>query len=146
MKNYGKNKESSNLKYWDVNNIYGWPMSQKFSVNGFKWVEDLFELDGGFVKSYHEKGKERCFIEVDSQHLENLHNVQSDLPFLPDRIKIQKVEKLVANLHEKNEYVLHIRNLKQTLNHGFVLKKKNHRIIKFNEKAWLKSYMKNTMR
>ena len=124
MKNYGKNKESSNLKYWDVNNIYGWPMSQKFSVNGFKWVEDLFELDGGFVKSYHEKGKERCFIEVDSQHLENLHNVQSDLPFLPDRIKIQKVEKLVANLHEKNEYVLHIRNLKQTLNHGFVLKKK----------------------
>ena len=125
MKNYGKNKESSNLKYWDVNNIYGWPMSQKFSVNGFKWVEDLFELDGGFVKSYHEKGKERCFIEVDSQHLENLHNVQSDLPFLPDRIKIQKFEKLVANLHEKNEYVLHIRNLKQTLNHGFVLKKKS---------------------
>ena len=125
MKNYVKNKESSNLKYWDVNNIYGWPMSQKFSVNGFKWVEDLFELDGGFVKSYHEKGKERCFIEVDSQHLENLHNVQSDLPFLPDRIKIQKVEKLVANLHEKNEYVLHIRNLKQTLNHGFVLKKKS---------------------
>ena len=53
-------------------------------------------------------------------------------------MKIEKVEKLVANLHDKTEYVIHIRNLKQALNHGLVLKKIN-RIIKFKQKDWLKS-------
>ena len=52
-------------------------------------------------------------------------------------MKIEKVEKLVVNLHDKNEYVIHIRNLKQALDHGLVLKKV-HRVIKFNQNAWLK--------
>ena len=55
-------------------------------------------------------------------------------------MKIEKVEKLVANLHDKTEYVIHIRNLKQALNHGLVLKKV-HRVIKFNKNAWLKPYI-----
>ena len=53
-------------------------------------------------------------------------------------MKIEKVKKLVANIDDKTEYVIHIRNLKQALNHGLVLKKL-HRIIEFKEKAWLKS-------
>ena len=52
-------------------------------------------------------------------------------------MKIEKVEKLVANLHDKNEYVIHIRNLKQALNNVLVFKKL-HRVIKFNQNAWLK--------
>ena len=55
-------------------------------------------------------------------------------------MKFGKVEKLVANLHDKTEYVIHIRNLKQALNHGLVLKKV-HRVIKFNQNAWLKPYI-----
>ena len=55
-------------------------------------------------------------------------------------MKIEKVEKLVANLHNKTEYFIHIRNLKQTLYHGLVLKKV-HRVIKFNQNAWLKPYI-----
>ena len=55
-------------------------------------------------------------------------------------MKIEKVEKLVANLHDKTEYVIHIRNLKQALNHRLVLKKV-HRVIKFNQNAWLKPYI-----
>ena len=55
-------------------------------------------------------------------------------------MKIEKVEKLVANLHDKSEYVIHIRNLKQALNHRLVLKKVN-RVIKFNQNAWLKPYI-----
>ena len=51
-----------------------------------------------------------------------------------------KVEKLVTNLHDKTEYVIHIRNLKQVLNHGLILKK-FHRVIKFNQKAWLKTHI-----
>ena len=57
---------------------------------------------------------------------------------MPERIKIEKVEKLVTNLHDKTEYAIHIRNLKQALNHGLELKKV-HRIIKLNQKSWLKS-------
>ena len=52
-----------------------------------------------------------------------LHEIHNDLPFLPERMKIEKVEKLVANLLEKTEYVVHITNLKQALNHGLSLKK-----------------------
>ena len=55
-------------------------------------------------------------------------------------MKIEKVEKLVTNLHDKTEYVIHIRILKQALNHGLILKKV-HRVIKFNQKAWLKPYI-----
>ena len=55
-------------------------------------------------------------------------------------MEIEKLEKLVANLHDKTEYVIHIRNLKQALNHGLVLKKL-HRVIKFNQNAWLKLYV-----
>ena len=53
-------------------------------------------------------------------------------------MRIEKVEKLVANLHDKTEYVIHIKNLKQALSHGLVLKKL-HRVINFNQHAWLKS-------
>ena len=96
MKNYGKNKESSYLKYWDVNNLYGWAMSRKLPVNGFNWIKDLSESDEGIIKSYNEKSKEGYFLEVDIQYQENLH-FQNDLPFLPGRMDIEKVDKLVAN-------------------------------------------------
>ena len=55
-------------------------------------------------------------------------------------MKIEKVEKVVANLHDKTEYVIHIKNLNQVLNHGFVLKNV-HRVYKFNQNAWLKPYI-----
>ena len=66
-------------------------------------------------------------------------NFTNVLPFLPERMKIEKVEKLVANLHDKNEYVIHIRNLNQALNHGLFLKKV-HKVIKFNQNSQLKPY------
>ena len=65
------------------------------------------------------------------------HELHNDLPFLPERMKIEKVEKLEANLHDKSQYVILIRNLKQALNHGLVLKKV-YRVIKFNQNVWLK--------
>ena len=55
-------------------------------------------------------------------------------------MKIEKVEKLAANVHNKIEYLIHIRNLKQALNHGLILKK-SHKVIKFNQNAWLKSHI-----
>ena len=67
--------------------------------------------------------------------------MHSDLPFLPERMKVNKCNKLVCNLYSKNNYVIHIRSLKQALNHGLILKKKVHRVIQFNQEAWLKPYI-----
>ena len=55
-------------------------------------------------------------------------------------MKIDKCTKLVCNLYDKNNYVVHIRSLKQALNHKLILKKV-HRIIQFNHEAWLKEYI-----
>ena len=63
-----------------------------------------------------------------------------NLALLLDQLRLKKVEKLVTNLHDKTEYVIHKRNLKQALNHGLVLKIV-HRVISFNQDEWLKAYI-----
>ena len=83
MKDYDKNKESSYLKYWDVNNLYGWAMSQKLPVNKFEWIEDTSQPDEDFIKNYNEESYEGYFVEVDVQYLEKLHKLHNDLPFSP---------------------------------------------------------------
>ena len=75
------------------------------------------------MKTYNEEIDEDYFIEVDVQYFRKLLEYHNDLPFFLQRIKIEKVENLVANLDDKTEYVIHIRNLKQASNHGLVLKK-----------------------
>ena len=72
------------------------------------------------IKNYNEKSDEGYLLEVDIQYPEKLHELHDDLPFLPEKIKIEKFEKLEANLHDKSEYVTLIRKLKQALNHGLV--------------------------
>ena len=62
------------------------------------------------------------------------------MSFLPERMKIEKIKKLIANLNDKSEYVIEVKILKQVLNHELV-SKKFHRVIKFNQKAWLKPYI-----
>ena len=139
-----KNKESSYIQYSDVNCLYGWAMSQKLPVNNLEWIKDTSQFNKVFIKNYTEESDEGYFLEVYVQYLENLREVHNDLPFFTERMKIEKVEKLVATLHDKTEYIIHIRNLKQALNHGLVLKKV-HKVIKFNQNAWLKPYIdKNT--
>ena len=80
------------------------------------------------------------FLEIDVTYSEKLHEFHNYLPFLLERMKIEKVEKLAAHLHDKIEYVIHTRNLKQALVHGLVLKKV-HSVIKFNQNPWLKPYI-----
>ena len=72
--------------------------------NVTKVVEDISELDESFMKSSNEESDEGCFLEVNIEYLETLHNLYNDLAFLPERMK------LVANLHDKTEHVIHIRN------------------------------------
>ena len=96
----------------------------------------MLKFNEGFIKSY-DKG---CILEVDVKYPKNLHDCHSDLPLLPERMKINKCCKLVYNLYDKNNYVVHIRSLKQALDHGIILKKV-HKVVQINQEAWLKEYI-----
>ena len=80
------------------------------------------------------------FLEVDVGHPKRLHNQHNGLPFLPEKMKLGKVEKLVCNLYNKCRYPIHIKTLKQALEHGLILKKV-HRVIVFKQSAWFKPHM-----
>ena len=134
MENYDENTESSFIQYLDANNLYGWAMSQKLPVNSFKWVKDTLKINEEFIKSYYENSNKGYILEVDFKYPIKLHDSDSDLLFLPRRMKIDKCSKLVCNLHNKKKYVVLIKSLKQTLNHRLKLKRV-HRIIQFNQKA-----------
>ena len=113
-------------------------MSEKLPIIGFKWVNDISGINEKFVKSYDKKNSDKGYIlEVDVDYPSKLH---SGMPFLPERMKIGKTQKLVCNLRDKKKYVVHISILKQALNHGLKLKKV-HRVIEFNQEAWLKKYI-----
>ena len=87
MKNHDKNEESSCIQYLDANNLYGWAMSQKLPVNGFKWVNN--EINEEFIKNYDENSDKGYILEVDVKYPRKLHDLHRDLSFLPKRMKIE---------------------------------------------------------
>ena len=91
-------------------------------------------------KKYDENSNIGYFFEVDIGYPEKLFNLHNDLPFLPERKNVNKVEKLICSIEDKVKYVIHIKVLKQALNHGLVLRKV-HRVIQFNQEDWLKPYI-----
>ena len=119
---YASNKY---MKDYDKNRL--WQVSSKY----FIWIEDNSQFNEDFIKKYNEESDEKCSLEVGFQYSEKLHELHNDLPFLSERITFyqkewlifQKVEKLVTNLHDKTEYVIYVRNLKQALNDQSILKK-----------------------
>ena len=135
MQNYNNNEELSYIQYLDANNLYGWAMSKKLPVNGFKWLDSnkIDEINEDFIKNYNEHNDKGYILEVDIKYSKRLHELHSDLPFLSERMEVNKRKKLVCNLFNKKKYVVHINALKQALNHGLKLKK-IHRVIKCNQK------------
>ena len=140
MKNYDENKESSFLMYVDANNLYGYAMSKKLPVDGFKWVDDLSIFTEDFIKNYDEESDIGYLFVVNVEYPKNLHMLHSDLPLLPERMKINKCDKLVCNLNDKENYTIHILALKQALNHRLTLTKV-HNVNEFRREYWLKPYI-----
>ena len=101
MNDYHENKESSYISYWDVNNLYGFAMMQKLSTFNFKWIENISQFNEVFIKNYDEKSEVGCILKIYVKYLEKIYEPLGDLPFLPERTKIEKVEKLVINLQVK---------------------------------------------
>ena len=128
--------KSSYLQYLDANNLYGWAMSQPLPTGGFKWVDvnpnEMSELATRTDQGY--------LLEVDVSYPKELHNPHNDLPFMCERMEINGVEKLVPNLRDKKNYVIHIQALNQVLQHRLRLDR-IHRAIVFNQSPWLKTYI-----
>ena len=100
----------------------------------------MFKFNEDFIKNYDEDSDKGYILGVDVKYPKNLHDLHSDLPFLPERMKINKWSKLVCNLYDKNNYVVTILSLKQALYYELILKKV-HRVTQFNQKAWIKEYI-----
>ena len=109
MNNYNKNEESSYIQYLDANNLYGWVMSKELPVNSFRWLDsdEINKINEEFIKNYNENDNKGYILEVDVKCLKRLHELHSDLQFLPERMKINKCKKLVCNLFNKKKYVIH---------------------------------------
>ena len=128
-------EESSFLQYLDANNLYGWAMSQLLPTSRFRWVSidpnevgELARCDKGYL------------LEVDVKYPKELHDLHNDIPFMCEKMKINGVEKLVPNLYEKKNYVIHIRALDQALKHGLIVEK-IYQAIEFDQSAWMKHYI-----
>lgn len=105
------------IQYLDANNLYGHAMSQLLPVRGFKWLTEE-ELDE--IKQDHNKIKS-CTLEVDLECPKELDDYRSDYPLAPESIEVNKVEKLIPNLNDKKNYVLHYTALNLYLKHGLKL-------------------------
>ena len=140
MKDYNKNKDSKYLMYLDANNLYGCAMSKKLPTHGFKWLSsgEMKNLFNNQIVQVWEKIP--CILEVDLKYPENLHDSNNDYPLCPERVKCNKVEKLIPNLRDKKNYVIHYKNLMQCISLGMELTK-IHRGIKFVESDFMKLYI-----
>ena len=145
MKDFNKKELSKYLMYVDANNLYGWAMSQKLPVHSFKWMsnKEIENIFNNQIVQVWEKNP--CILEVDLIYPEELHDLHNDYPLCPERVECDKgVKKLIPNLRDKNNYVVHYKTLMQCLRLGMKLKK-IHRGIKFIESDFLKPYIdKNT--
>ena len=105
-------------------------MPQKLPVDGFKCKKSILKFNEDFIRNYIFLVKIYIF-KVNVEYSKNLHDLHSYLPFLPERMKINKCSKLVCNLYDKDNFVVHIRLLKQALDHELILKKV-HRVIQLS--------------
>ena len=103
-------------------------------------MDDISKIDEDFVKDYDKNNNKGYILDVDVDYPNKLQNLHSDLPFLPERMIINNTKKLDCNLNDKKNYIVHINVLKQALDHGLKLRKV-HRVIEFEQVAWLKEYI-----
>ena len=156
---YDKTKPEKYIVDLDMNNLYGCAMSQYLPYSNFKWVKNIDKIKQKLMNIKSNSSTE-YILEVGLEYLQELHDIHNDYPLAPEKFNIPKewlskyclkiasvynittgtVKKLVPNLMNKNNYVIHYRNLQQCLELGMKLKK-IHRILKFKQKDWMKPYI-----
>ena len=118
--NYDPNAKSTYLQYLDTNNLYGWVMSQPLPMGGFEWVDMIDPVEIHNLAKLRGKG---YLLEVDVSYPPELHGSHNDLPFMCEKKVVGGIEKLVPNLHNNKNYIIHIRALDQALRHRLVLER-----------------------
>ncbi|KYN18249.1 hypothetical protein ALC57_09442 [Trachymyrmex cornetzi] len=136
---YDPSKPSTYLMYFDVNNLYGWAMSQFLPYGEFQWVDNVEHFNVMSVSSDSVIG---YILEVDLVYPQNYHDAHTDLPFCPTRERLpgKRNNKHSATLYDKERYVIHYRNLQQCIQHGLHVKK-IYRILQFTQSPWLRGYI-----
>ena len=133
---FNPNEDTTYLQYLDTTNLYSLAMSEPLPTGEFKWV-DVNPNEISELATRTDKG---CLLEVDVSYPKELHNPHNDFPFMCERMEINGVEKLVPNLRDNKNYVIHIQALNQALQHGLRLDR-IHRAIEFDQSPWLKTYI-----
>ncbi|XP_071054991.1 uncharacterized protein [Onthophagus taurus] len=134
---------SNYLMFWDANNLYGWAMSQYMPVNEFVWL-DATQIGSFEFRNVSDTSDYGYILDVDIEYPRELHDLHNDLPFLAENIcppnsKSVSDKRLIPNLFNKKNYVIHYRNLKHAVAHGLIVRK--NRILSFKQSAWLKPYI-----
>ena len=149
MNVYDAKKPSTFITDLDMNNLYVWAMSEYLFYGGFKWLKNIYGLDVMWISKKSSIG---YFLDVDLEYPDELHELHNDYPLaaktltvssdilskyckkIADKfeIKVGDVKKLLPNLGNKNNYVIHYKNLQLYLSLGMKLTK-FHRVLKFNQ-------------
>ena len=159
LPNFRPDEESTFIIYLDANNLYGYAMSQPLLMDSFAWLSEE-EFDGLDILNVSENSDIGYILEVDLEYPTELHDLHSDFPLCPEKVKItddmlspycqqlkedlglkeSSIDKLIPNLHNKTRYILHYKNLKLYLDLGMKLMKV-HRVLTFHQSPWLKEYI-----
>lgn len=141
MSDYDPSKDNIYLTYLDCNNLYGFSMCQYLPFSDFRFMTDA-EIDALDVCNVSDDAPFGFILEVDLVYPRHLHFEHNDLPFCPEKCipPDGKNYKLVANLYDKYNYVIHYIHLKKCLQNGLKLKK-IHRVISFQQSPYLKQYI-----
>lgn len=141
MPEYDASQSDCFLVYLDCNNLYGFSMCQYLPYSNFRFLSEN-ELANFHVENVEDNAEWGFILEVDLLYPDNLHNHHNDLPFCPEKCIPPggKTKKLIANLHNKYNYVIHYVHLKKCLEHGLILRKV-HRVITFRQSSYLKQYI-----
>ena len=136
---YNPDEKSIHLQYLGANNLYGLAIVENLPTHRFLWkkIEDFTPEK---IDELAKKDKQGYILEVDVEYSKELNENHNELPFLTERMKIGREEKLVPNLKDKKRYVVHIKALDQALKHGLKLKKV-YRVIEFQHSKWMKAYI-----
>lgn len=139
MENYDVNKESTYIGYFDSNNLYGWAMSRLLPYGGFEWVD---EQQFPIIESIPQDGDTGYIMEVDFEYPETLHDLHYDFPLLPrnERPENGLYNKLLLTVQNKDRYIAHYTTIQQAIQLGLKIKK-IHKVLKFKQSCWLKSYI-----
>ena len=146
MKNYDPDKEIKSINYLDANNLYGWAMCESLPVGNFKIYDDKRLSEDTKAKiidrlqNWKSNSKKGYIIELDLEYPKELHDLHNSYPLAPEKIKVNKIDKLIPNLYDKKKYICHIKNLQLYVDLGLKIKK-IHRILEFDQRPWMKSYI-----